>query len=326
MVRARRSDSFLFSADAHAKINLHLGVGKARPDGFHDLVSVFQSLDVHDTVTLSESDEVNAEGTRVCALNVSGPYALGVPRDERNLAWRAVDALAGRLAEKFGRRKLPRVTLELHKEIPAAGGMAGGSADAAAALRLADSCFSPYYDLRSVGEEELFSLAAALGSDVPFTLLGGTAQGTGRGEQLTPMLARGRYTWALITSKQGLETPKVFHKLDQLRAQGKGSDPRLDTTRVSQALISGDPERLAGQLRNDLQAAALSLRPDLRVVLDVGKEAGALAGLISGSGPTCAFLCADSSAAAEVVFQVTVAVAGTKGLIAKSPSFGARLL
>lgn len=326
MLEPEQIDSFLFSAKAHAKVNLHLGVGNSRADGFHELVSVFQSLDVHDTVTLSESEGAAPRGTHVRAINVSGPYAAGVPADQSNLAWRAVDAVATRLAEKFGPLELSVVELELHKEIPAAGGMAGGSADAAAALRLADSCFSRAYDIRSLGEDELFSLAADLGSDVPFTLLGGTALGTGRGEQLTPMLARGRYTWALITSKEGLSTPSVFQKLDELRSQGKGSSPSLDTTRVSQALISGDPERLAGELKNDLQAAALSLRPDLRKVLDVGQEAGALAGIVSGSGPTCAFLCPDKATAAEVVFQVTMAVPGTKGLISSSPGSGAHLI
>lgn len=317
----------VWSAKAHAKVNLHLGVGNARPDGFHEISSVFQSLSIHDTVTLEEtSAPVATSETLVDFLEVDGAYALGVPADSSNLAWKAVDAVCARLREKFGPRDLPRVGLFLTKGIPAAGGMAGGSADCAAALRLADTCFSQYYDMDTLGEGELHELAAALGSDVPFTLMGGTALGTGRGEQLTPMLARGTYHWAMITSDRGLSTPTVFAKLDELREAGRGTQPRLDTTAVSQALISGDPEALAQALSNDMQSAALSLRPDLRKTFEAGMAAGAVQGIVSGSGPTCAFLCEDAETATEVVNSVTVEIPGTRGIVATGPAPGAHLI
>ena len=204
--------------------------------------------------------------------------------------------------------------------------MAGGSADAAAALRLAERCYGGYYGIDSVGEPILDALGAALGSDVPFTLLGGTALGTGRGEQLTPMMARGTYHWALIASDRGLSTPQVFHKLDEMREKGRGGEPHMDTAAVSQALISGDPHRVAQHLHNDLQPAALSLRPDLRKTLEAGVAAGALAGIVSGSGPTCAFLCAGAEEAREVVSQVTVEIPGTKGVATHGPASGAVVL
>ncbi|APT92951.1 4-diphosphocytidyl-2C-methyl-D-erythritol kinase [Corynebacterium phocae] len=300
-----------FTARAYAKVNLHLGVGDARPDGFHELATVFQSLDIFDVVTL----QLGSSG-----ISVSGPHAGGVPTDFSNLAWKA----ALLVAEKFP--GAPEFALHLEKNIPAAGGMAGGSADAAATLVLANTAFATATGRPACPRKSLFELAAHLGSDVPFTLMGGTALGTGRGENLTPMLARGRYTWAIITNDRGLSTPEVFRKLDQLRAAGRDIPARMDTSTVAQALVSGDPHVLAGALANDLQPAALSLRPDLRKVLETGKSAGALAGIVSGSGPTCAFLCADADDAFEVVAQVTADNRGTRGLVTSGPAPGATLM
>lgn len=322
-------DPRVWTAHAHAKVNLHLGVAEPREDGFHELATVFQSLSIHDVVTLEEvggPTGVSSSASRVLSLEVDGPYALGVPADSSNLASRAVDLVASRLREKFGPRDLPQVALYLTKGIPAAGGMAGGSADCAAALRLADRCFSQYYTMDTLGEDELMGLAAQLGSDVPFTLMGGTALGTGRGEQLTPMISRGSYAWAFISSHEGLSTPAVFAKLDELRAAGRGVGPTMDTTAVGQALMSGKAQRLAGALANDLQAAAVSLRPDLRKTLKAGKAAGALCGIVSGSGPTCAFLCEDEGIAADVVSQVTVEIPKTRGFVATGPAPGAVLI
>ncbi|QPK79819.1 4-(cytidine 5'-diphospho)-2-C-methyl-D-erythritol kinase [Corynebacterium lizhenjunii] len=311
-------------AHAHAKVNLHLGVGPARPDGFHELATVFQSLAIHDVVQLELADAPSSSPRH--QLQVAGPYAAGVPTDASNLAWRAVDAVAAYLRREHGALGLPAVSLRLHKSIPAAGGMAGGSADAAATLRLAAQAYAEYLGVEVPGDSVLQEMAADLGSDVPFTLLGGTALGTGRGEALSPMLARGQYHWAIITSVQGLSTPAVFAKLDQLRAAGRGSQPHLDTADISRALISGSAEQVAAALHNDLQAAALSLRPDLRKVLDTGEAAGALRGIVSGSGPTCAFLCEDAETAAEVVAQVSADNRGTRGMVTHSPAPGARVL
>ena len=295
---------------AYAKVNLHLGVAEVRPDGYHELASVFQSLDIADEVSLELREPgVDSE------LTLSGAYAAGGPADASNLAWRAVDAVAA--AQGID---TPAFALHLDKGIPAAGGMAGGSADAAAALRLADAAFvDAGLAPAPLGEDRLMDLAAGLGSDVPFTLLGGTALGVGRGEVLTPMLSRGHFTWAIITNASGLSTPAVFAKLDELRAAGRGSEPHMDTAAVAAALISGNPRQLAPALTNDLQSAAFSLRPDLRKILETGAAAGALRGIVSGSGPTCAFLCEDVETAQEVIAQVTADNRGTRGLVATGP-------
>ncbi|MFS0408528.1 4-(cytidine 5'-diphospho)-2-C-methyl-D-erythritol kinase [Corynebacterium striatum] len=312
----------ILRARAHAKVNLHLGVEAVRDDGFHELATVFQSLDISDEVSLEVHADEPTTGPVVAALHASGTYAAGVPEDESNLAWRAVEVVA-RAVRADRQVALPRVTLHLQKGIPAAGGMAGGSANAAAALRLAAQAFADFCEL---SEDKLYELAAELGSDVPFTLMGGTALGTGRGEQLAPMMTRGTYTWAIITNAEGLPTPVVFHKIDELRAAGKGSTPAMDTSAVAQALMSGQPQQLAAALRNDLQAAAVSLRPDLRKILDTGKAAGALAGIVSGSGPTCAFLCEDEETAGEVVAQVMFDNKGTRGIVTHSPAPGIEML
>lgn len=321
-------DPYLYTARAHAKINVHLGVGAARVDGFHEISSVFQALSLYDTVTVMETGEYvdNAEQPLVREpIKLAGTYVPGVPLDGQNLAWQAIEAVRNELARLYGATTLPALSLTIDKGIPAAGGMAGGSADAAAALRLADICLCPFYDMETLGEEALYSLAADLGSDVPFTLMGGTALGTGRGEELTPMMARGTYHWALITSRDGLSTPTVFRKLDELRSAGKVAAPEMDTAAVSQALISGDAEKLAAAVHNDMQAAALSLRPELRKVLSVGQAAGALNGIVSGSGPTCAFICPDEETAHEVIAQTTADNPGTRGVYAFGPAPGATI-
>ncbi|MGV3153935.1 MULTISPECIES: 4-(cytidine 5'-diphospho)-2-C-methyl-D-erythritol kinase [unclassified Corynebacterium] len=316
---------FAVRALAHAKVNLHLGVGDAREDGYHELVSVFQALDIHDVLDLKTRGSVRPGEPVVLGMDVSGAYAQGVPANEQNLAWRAVEMVA-RGFRDLGVGELPGIHISLRKGIPAAGGMAGGSADAAAALRAANEAFARAAGRAGWDESALYAAAEELGSDVPFTLLGGTALGTGRGERLAEMLTRSSYHWALITSAQGLSTPAVFGELDRLRAAGQGGQPHLDAQPVSQALLRGTPEALAEALANDLQPAALSLRPDLRQTLRVGKSAGGLAGIVSGSGPTCAFLCADPEAAADVVGEVTAEIPGTRGLVAQGPAKGAHLV
>lgn len=275
------------TARAWAKTNLHLAVGAARPDGYHELLSVFQTIDLSDTLTLSlrPGTEVRA-GSVVRRLGVTGPR--GVPEDENNLAWQAVDKLVERW--RAGRDTvLPQVELHITKGIPVAGGMAGGSADAAAALRAVDAWLGPF------GEETLLEVAAELGSDVPFCLLGGTMVGTGRGEKLVDLLSRGHFHWVVAVSARGLSTPEVFRKYDEL-----DHDPQLDITGLSRALLSGEVTEVAAQLRNDLQVAAFSLRPELRQVRHIGLQAGAAAGLVSGSGPTVVFLCASAAVAGDV--------------------------
>ncbi|MGD7001836.1 4-(cytidine 5'-diphospho)-2-C-methyl-D-erythritol kinase [Corynebacterium halotolerans] len=310
-------------ARAHAKINLHLGVGAARADGYHELVTVFQSLSLHDELELHVRHGTSAgAGSVVNSLDLGGT-AGGVPADSSNLAWRAVDKLVA-VYRGAGVGDLPMVDLKLRKGIPVAGGMAGGSADAAAALRAAHAWLAELAD--PVPEADLERIAAELGSDVPFTLHGGTMLGTGRGENLVPVLSRGQYHWVLGVSSQGLSTPEVFAKLDELRASGRDLPAATDTAALNRALLSGDPTELAGCLVNDLQAPATSLRPGLRKILTAGSAAGALQGIVSGSGPTCAFLCRDADHAGEVAAELTDTGLVLTARTATGPAEGAHVV
>ncbi|MEJ5946333.1 4-(cytidine 5'-diphospho)-2-C-methyl-D-erythritol kinase [Pseudokineococcus basanitobsidens] len=263
---------------APAKVNLALRVGGLRPDGSHELVTVFEAVSLHEDVRASPSDGLEC--------TVTGEGADDVPVDGRNLAVRA----ALLLAERAG---VPaHVRLDITKEVPVAGGMAGGSADAAAALVACDALWGT-----GMSRDDLALLGAELGADVPFALLGGTAVGTGRGEQVLPALARGERSWVLALSATGLSTPAVYGELDRRRGEVGATEgaaaPDVDEEHVHDllaALRGGDAAAVAAALVNDLQEPALALAPHLRRTLDVGLEAGALAGVVSGSGPTTAFL------------------------------------
>ena len=265
---------------APAKVNLHLGVGARRPDGFHDLATVFQAVSLYDELTVRRSPELIVE--------VTGEDADGVPDDATNLAARAALALA-----TFTGREA-KVRIEIRKGIPVAGGMAGGSADAAAALVACDALWET-----DVGPAALHELASRLGSDVPFCLIGGNALGAGRGERLTTVLGRGVYHWVFALADGGLSTPAVYGELDRIREQTPGLEAEVPQEMLA-ALRTGDARRLAPLLFNDLQAAALRLKPALRRTLESGLDAGALGALVSGSGPTCAFLAEDETAAVNL--------------------------
>ncbi|MFC8530970.1 4-(cytidine 5'-diphospho)-2-C-methyl-D-erythritol kinase [Nocardia sp. NPDC057227] len=291
---------------APAKVNLHLGIGDLRPDGYHDLTTVFQALSLADDVRITPANSLT--------VKVTGEGAADVPTDRTNLVWKA----AVRLAHLAGRA--PLVEIAIGKGIPVAGGMAGGSADAAAALVGLDALWE-----LGLGRDELAGIAAELGSDVPFALHGGTALGTGRGERLLPVLARNAFHWVLALAKGGLSTPAVFAELDRLRAQGE--PPRLgEPQQLIQALAGGDAAALAPLLGNDMQAAALSLKPELRRTLRAGVTAGALAGIVSGSGPTCAFLCESADAAVNVAAELAGAGVCRSVRTATGPVPGARIV
>ena len=292
-----------------SKVNLHLSVGDVRTDGFHELSTLFQSLSLTDEVTVAVADEPGVEAR--------GEGASSVPTGRTNLAWRAVEALAryvGRDAEE------PKVRVLVQKAIPVSGGMAGGSADAAATL----VGLAALWKLE-IGRDELASVAATLGSDVPFMLQGGTALGTGRGDELVPVLTRHTFHWVLAFARGGLSTPKVYAELDRLR--GEGEPPRVGQVEpVIEALAAGEPRQLALLLGNDLQAAAVSLRPGLRRTLRAGVDVGALAGTVSGSGPTCAFLCADAEDALRVAAELSGAGVCRTVRVAHGPVPGAKVI
>ncbi|MEU0027970.1 4-(cytidine 5'-diphospho)-2-C-methyl-D-erythritol kinase [Streptomyces sp. NPDC006335] len=263
-----------------AKVNVQLAVGAARPDGFHDLANVFLAVGLHDEVTVTPADELRV----TCA----GPDAAQVPLDRTNLAARAAIALA----ERHGLD--PAVHLHIAKDIPVAGGMAGGSADGAGALLACDALWGT-----GASRAELLDICAELGSDVPFSLVGGAALGTGRGEKLRTLEVGGSFDWVFAVAERGLSTPAVFREFDRL-TEGLDVPAPVASEHLLDALAGGDPDALAAAVSNDLQPAALSLFPELTDTLAAGSAAGALAGLVSGSGPTTAFLARDAESAAKI--------------------------
>ncbi|BBX23695.1 4-diphosphocytidyl-2-C-methyl-D-erythritol kinase [Mycolicibacter terrae] len=292
---------------APGKLNLHLAVGDRRDDGYHELTTVFHAVSLVDEVTVRDAD--------VLSLRIAGEGADVLPTDEHNLAWRAAELMA----EHVGRA--PDVAISIDKSIPVAGGMAGGSADAAAVL----VGMNVLWEL-GVPRRDLHALAARLGSDVPFALHGGTALGTGRGEELATVLTRETFHWVLAFAEGGLSTPAVFAELDRLRDTGRALPELGESEPVLAALAAGDPQRLADLLGNDLQVAAVSLKPALRRTLRAGVEAGALSGIVTGSGPTCAFLCASAASAADVAVELAAVGAGRAVRVASGPVYGARVV
>ncbi|BDY26581.1 MULTISPECIES: 4-(cytidine 5'-diphospho)-2-C-methyl-D-erythritol kinase [Mycolicibacterium] len=294
---------------APGKVNLYLAVGDLRDDGYHDLTTVFHAVSLLDEVTVRNSD--------LLSVTMTGEGVEALPTDRRNLAWQAAELLS----EHVGRA--PDVAITIEKSIPVAGGMAGGSADAAAVL----VAMNTLWEL-GLPRRDLHALAAQLGSDVPFALHGGTALGTGRGEELATVLARNTFHWVLAFARKGLSTPKVFGELDRLRADSSRTEPPRaeEPEPVLAALASGDAADLAALLGNDLQPAALSLYPELRRTLRAGVEAGALAGMVSGSGPTCAFLCPSSTVAVDVGAQLSGAGVCRTVRVASGPVSGARVV
>ncbi len=271
------------------KINLALRSGARRPDGYHSLATVFQAVSVYDDV------EARGAAPGSFTVSVTGEQAALVPTDGTNLAVKAARLLAATAGA--GRDDLG-CHLAIRKAIPVTGGMAGGSADAAGALL---AC-SVLWDL-DTSPDDLIALGARLGADVPFSLTGGTALGTGRGDRLTPALSRGSYHWVLALSEGELSTPEVFGRFDAITPEAPNT-PELPSALLN-ALIAGDPVALGRHLVNDLEPAALSLRPQLRQLLRAGQELGAVGTIVSGSGPTVAFLASDESAAIDLSVRLS---------------------
>jgi 4-diphosphocytidyl-2-C-methyl-D-erythritol kinase len=317
-----------------AKVNLQLSVGPPRGDGYHDLVTVFHAVSLFDEVTVRPASRAS--------VRVTGEGSASVPAGRANLAARAARALA---SVALARRAKPAVHIDIRKRIPVAAGLAGGSADAAAALVACNELWGT-----GLSQSELREVAASVGSDVPFALLGGTAIGQGRGELLSPALTTGTYHWVLAFSSGALSTPDVYAACDRLRAarpsgsrnaappadpategtlpsavQAEVASPTLSTELMA-ALRAGDPAAVGPLLSNDLQPAAVSLRPGLRRTLEAGREWGALGAIVSGSGPTCAFLAADAARARELAVALTGAGVCRGVVRVKGPAAGAALI
>lgn len=298
-------------ARAPGKINVFLGVGPLGDDGYHHIATAYQAVSLYEDVRATHAPDFS--------VSFTGSVDLTELRtDGSNLALRA----ASLLARTAGYRK--GVRLEIEKNVPVAGGMGGGSADAAATLLACDALWGT-----ELGRDDLLELAAQLGADVPFAFTGGTAIGTGRGDQLSPALAKGNFQWVLAFADFGLSTPLVYQELDRHRERHvldifpADEQPRVDAN-VLQALRAGDPHMLAECMVNDLQAPALHLKPKLAKVIELGEENGALAGIVSGSGPTIAFLTADLDSALEL--QIALSAARYTVARATGPVHGARIV
>ena len=309
-------DPAAVTVSAPGKINVSLQVGPLRPDGYHAVASVYLALSLREEVRAARAGQpgitVRVEG--------GGPLRIpahGIPLGPDNLVSRAAAALAAHAGIAD-----PAVDLTITKRVPVAGGMGGGSADAAAALLACNLLWETGLD-----RAELSPLAARLGADVPFALEGGAAVGLGIGDQLSAVPAQSALHWVLVASGSGLSTPAVYGRLDALRAEAEAvgaapaPEPAAADPRVLEALRSGNAAALAGVISNDLQPAALSLAPELESVLDRGRSLGALAGIVSGSGPTLAFLTEDAGSAARL--ETALRAEGHNALAVHGPVPGA---
>lgn len=289
------------------KINLQLSVGPLQRDGYHPVATVFQAVSIFDDVKIALSDK-----SGISIHSAKSDERL--PLDINNLAFKAAQLMA----KKFDISDSLEITL--NKEIPIAGGMAGGSADAGATIVGIDALFS-----LGLKRNEMEKIGSELGADIPFTISGGTAIGTGRGDQITPVLSRGSYSWVLALSSSGLSTPAVYNECDRLREGLQVAPPHVSDS-LLHALSAGDAVALGKALSNDLQPAACSLKPALRLILDVGLDYGALGGLVSGSGPTVAFLAENEDHALDLVVALTSSGVVGNVVRASGPVPGARVI
>ena len=288
------------------KVNVYLGVGPREFSGYHELATIFQAVGIYDEVTVSAADSLTISGL--------GAFADRIPTDETNLAWKAAELVARACGEE------PNVHIQIDKSIPIAAGMAGGSADAAATLVACDAYWNA-----GIPRDQLDAMAATLGSDVPFMLHGGCALGVGRGDVLSPVMIRGSFHWVFATFDEGLSTAQIYEKTDELRGLEFEAEPEVPTELLS-ALARGDAPALGRLLHNDLQLAATTSRPLLGRVLEQGIDYGALGAIVSGSGPTCAFLVRDESSAIDLVVALKASGLVDDVLRTHGPVHGARVI
>ena len=290
------------------KINLQLSVGPLQRDGYHPVATVFQAVSIFDDVKVAFSSRAGI------TILSGGKPSDHLPLDKNNLAYKAAELMMKKFDITDG------LEITLTKEIPIAGGMAGGSADAGATIVAIDSLLG-----LGLKRNDMERIGAELGADIPFTISGGTAIGTGRGDQITPVLSRGSYNWVLALSSSGLSTPAVYSECDRLREGLQVAPPHVSDS-LLHALSAGDAVALGKALSNDLQPAACSLKPALRLILDVGMDYGALGGLVSGSGPTVAFLAENEDHALDLVVALTSSGVVGNVVRASGPVPGARII
>ena len=289
-----------------AKVNLYLGVGPKQFTGFHNLATVFQSVSIYDEITIAPAESFE--------IKPAGVFANAIPVDQSNLVWKAVELVAKACGED------PHLSVTINKAIPVAAGMAGGSADAAAALVACDS-----YWQAGLSRSQIDAMAKILGSDVPFMLHGGCALGTGRGDVLAPIMTRGKFHWVFATFDQGLSTSAVYERFDKVSMLSDEYVPEVPSE-VLGALAHADAHALGDSLHNDLQSAALTLRPGLADTMEFGLDHGALGTVVSGSGPTCAFLAKDEASALDLRVALSSSGLADGAIHAHGPVHGARIV
>lgn len=312
MLNTRLMPNQVAIADAPGKVNLFFKVGPLGEDGFHNVASLYLAVDLRETVTAQISTEYSVKVTG----SLGDFQLLAVPTDESNL----VVKVAMQVKAEAGSPEAVKLALGIDKHVPVAGGMGGGSADAAAALVAVNELLGA-----NLSPERLQELAAGLGSDVPFALAGGAAVGVGRGDQLTEVEGVAPIYLVLILDEQGLSTPAVYRRLDDLRAERaeQVDEPSLPPELLG-VLHKSNPFELAELMHNDLEEAALSLRPDLRIKITTALQHGALRAMVSGSGPTVLALA--SSEAAAIQIARTMKELGYNAIATQGPAIATRLV
>ena len=332
---SREIEPRTFTASAPAKVNLHLGVSDVVASGYHELITVFQAVDRREVVRLVVEPDEEPTRTESVVTGITTRWLYDVELPENidtpdNLAWRAVDLAVNSFRNNCNHTAgvifpaLPKVRIEVDKSVFVAGGMAGGSADAAAALLAANHYIEHYFGEPYAPDHFTSSSAPVLGADVPFAVLGGNAVGKGRGDSLRPLPGGGAFWWVFVNPATTISTKLAFAKLDQLRANDPNLTPNMDVGPVSDALILGDPHALAAALHNDLELPARLMRPQLGQLLEFG-NAEALRAIVSGSGPTVAMLCESEEHALTVRARVREVFPHYTSFVASGPAHGTRM-
>ncbi len=281
---------------AYAKINLYLDVTAKRADGYHDILSIMQTVDLYDEVSVRIDQ--NQSGCIVLRCGAD------LPSDGRNLAYRAADAyFAG---------DLPcRIEIDIKKNIPMQAGLAGGSADCAAVLRALNAHFGRY------GERELLALGARLGADVPFCLVGGTRITRGIGEIMQPCAPMPDCYLVIARGGEGISTPWAYGALDarygDFSEQGRESEQRL--ARLTQAMQAGDLAAMADATYNLFEGVVLPVHEVARNAKQDMQNGGAVGALMSGSGPSVVGIFTHQNAAQRV--RDTIAAKGVAAFVCK---------
>ena len=268
----------------YSKVNLFLRVVGRRPDGYHEIESIFHGISLSDEIdiTITDGDDIEVE------MDVERGSDRAAPRIEENLAYLAARALVDRGLEATG------VRIHITKRIPIGAGLGGGSGNAAGVLVALNELWKG-----ALGADVLGEVGASVGSDVPYCLTGGTVLASGRGERLSSLPSPSDMHLVLGVSREPLLTRDVYERWDEL-----AFDAEVGSAPMTLALGAGDPREVAELLHNDLEPAAFSLRPELEELKKVISSAGALGAGLTGSGPTLFGIAEDDEHARDIASKI----------------------